>query len=95
MLQLLSAVMRRLRWPKKRNARVFDEAALALTPEDAAAARRPWGALATLLAIARAPLAVATCFACQAEDMEAGGGLHAAEVGDLMVGEAMRFAIYL
>lgn len=95
MLQLLSAVTRRLRWPKKRSARVFDEAALALTPEDAAAARRPWGALATLLAIARAPLAVATCFACQAEDMEAGGRLHAAEVGDLMVGEAMRFAIYL
>lgn len=95
MLQLLSAVTRRLRWPKKRSARVFDEAALALTPEDAAAARRPWGALATLLAIARAPLAVATCFACQAEDIEAGGRLHAAEVGDLMVGEAMRFAIYL
>ncbi|URE36036.1 hypothetical protein MUK42_06937 [Musa troglodytarum] len=95
MLQLLSAVTRRLRWPKKRSARVFDEAALAPTPEDAAPARRPWGALATLLAIARAPLAVATCFACQAEDMEAGGRLHAAEVGDLMVGEAMRFAIYL
>ncbi|CAL9134021.1 unnamed protein product [Musa textilis] len=99
MLQLLSAMRRRLRWPKKRSARVFDEAALALAPEvDAAAAerRRPWGGgLAMLLALARAPLAAASCLACHADDMEARGQLHAVELGDLMVGEAMRFAIYL
>ncbi|CAL9768192.1 unnamed protein product [Musa acuminata subsp. burmannicoides] len=103
MLQLLSAMRRRLlRWPKKRSARVFDEAALALAPEVEAAAaaaaerRRPWGGgLAMLLALARAPLAAASCLACHADDMEARGQLHAAELGDLMVGEAMRFAIYL
>ncbi|THU70528.1 hypothetical protein C4D60_Mb08t25950 [Musa balbisiana] len=102
MLQLLSAMRRRLRWPRKRSARVFDEAALALAlaPEDEAAAaaerRRPWGGgLAMLLALARAPLAAASCLACHADDMEARGQLHAAELGDLMVGEAMRFAIYL
>ncbi|WOL12068.1 hypothetical protein Cni_G20833 [Canna indica] len=97
MLQLLSAMRRRLRWPKKRSARVFDEVSLSLTPEEeaAAAARRPWGGLPMLLAIARAPLAAVSCLACQVEEMEAGGHLHAAELGDLMVGEAMRFAIYL
>ncbi|URD92231.1 hypothetical protein MUK42_01010 [Musa troglodytarum] len=98
MLQLLSAMRRRLRWPKKRrSARVFDEVALARagTPEDAGAARRPWGGLTMLLAIARAPLAAASCLVCQAEEMDAGGRLHAADMGDLMVGEAMRFAIYL
>ncbi|KAJ8491119.1 hypothetical protein OPV22_012840 [Ensete ventricosum] len=98
MLQLLSAMRRRVRWPKKRSARVFDEAALALAPEVDAAAerRRPWGGgLAMLLALARAPLAAASCLACHADDMEARGQLHAVEFGDLVVGEAMRFAIYL
>lgn len=111
MLHLLAAMSRRLpRWPRRRlTARVFDEAALALNApeEEAAAAASPnaarrgrwrWsGGLAALLAVARAaPLAAASCLACRADDeADAAGRLHAAELGDLVVCEAMRFVIYL
>lgn len=96
---------------RRLTARVFDEAALALNgPEEEAAAaasanaarrhRRRWrwsGGLAALLAVARAaPLAAASCLACRADDeADTAGRLHAAELGDLVVGEAMRFVIYL
>ncbi|KAG6513329.1 hypothetical protein ZIOFF_023653 [Zingiber officinale] len=112
MLHLLAAMRRRLpRWPRRRRrltARVFDEAALALSaPEEEAAAAaasanaagRRWswsGGLEVLLAVARAaPLAAASCLACRADEADAAGRRHAAELGDLVVGEAMRFVIYL
>ncbi|WOK92004.1 hypothetical protein Cni_G00695 [Canna indica] len=108
MLQLLSAIRRRWRrvqWrSRKRSARVFDEAAapsICADDDDATEAaprRRPPRVLAALRATARAPLAVASFIARSqaSEDMEARGGrLRAAEIGDLMFSEAMRYAMYM
>lgn len=95
MPHLLAAMRRRLpQWPgRRRSARVFDEEAASAS----ATRRRPWSeGLSALLAVVRAPLAAASCLASQADEFpDAAGRLHAAELGDLVVGEAMRFAIYL
>lgn len=76
---------------------MFDEAAvLAITDVAmATAAPPPWWSVKAMLAVAAAWL---NCIV-KAEDMEAGGGgggrLRGAEIGDLVLREAMHFALYL
>lgn len=94
-LLVAMARWRQLWWLRKGRAQVFDEAAAATDAATATAAPRPWWRVTAMLAAAASWL---NCVVKE-EDMEAGSGggssLRGAEIGDLVLREAMHFALYL
>ncbi|KAG6528988.1 hypothetical protein ZIOFF_011180 [Zingiber officinale] len=91
---LIAMARRRwLWWLRKGRAQVFDEAAVAIDTATVVTAPRPWWSVKAVFAAAAAWL---NCLV-KAEDMEAGSGgrLSGAEIGDLVLREAMHFTLYL